>query len=140
MFTDQEIEQAAKQAAAIPFRPWASYDAAQDCLEFFASNDGFYAQSIDALVTIYCSHDTGTPVGLRLKKIKKFFHEFLKQSPGFRTEVADHRLKVEHLFTAKIWALENPQDVRVPTYQRFREVAQENKVEAEIGDLADWMA
>src|SRR5277367_476250 len=98
MFTDQEIEQFVQQAAATPFRPSATYDAGSDCLEFFASDESYYAQSIDALVTIYCSHDTGTPVGLRLKKIKKFFGEFLKKSPGFRAEVEDHRIKVEHLF------------------------------------------
>jgi hypothetical protein len=140
MFTNQEIEQAAKEAAVTAFRPMASYDAENDCLEFFASNESCYAESIDALVTIYCSHDTGTPVGLRLKKVKKFFREFLTKSPGFRAEVQDHRIKVEHLFTAKIWALENPHDVWALTYRRFREVAQENKVEAEIGGLAELMA
>jgi hypothetical protein len=72
MFTDEEIEQHAKQAAATPFRPMASYDAANDCLEFFASSDSCYAESIDALVTIYCSQHTGTPVGFRLKKVKQF--------------------------------------------------------------------
>ncbi len=96
MFTDQEIEKFAQQAAATPFRPIVTYDSDSDCLEFFASNESCYAQSIDALVTIYCSHDTDTPVGIRLKKIKRFFGEFLKKSPGFRAEVEDHRIKVEH--------------------------------------------
>jgi hypothetical protein len=72
MFADEEIDQNARQAAATPFRPMTSYDAANDCLEFFASNDSCYAESIDALVAIYCSQHTGTPVGLRLKKVKKF--------------------------------------------------------------------
>jgi hypothetical protein len=140
MFTDQEIERLANEAAAIPFRPMATYDAGNDCLEFFASNESYYAQSIDALVTIYCAHDTNAPVGLLLKKVNKFFREFLKKSPGFRAEIQDHRIKVEHLFTAKIWASEDPQDFRVITYRKFREVAQENKVEADIGDLAEVVA
>src|SRR5712692_3100026 len=113
MLTNQEIEHLAGQAAAAAFRPMAIYDADSDCLDFFASHESFYAQSIDALVTIYCRHETGTPVGVRLKKIKKFFREFLIKSPGFRAEVEDHRIKVEHLFTAKIWASENPQDAGV---------------------------
>jgi hypothetical protein len=140
MFTDEEIEQRARQAAATPFRPMARYDVASDCLEFFAANDSYYAESLDGLVTIYRHQDTGAPVGLRLKKVRKFFRDFLQKSPGFRAEVEDHRLKVEHLFTAKIWDLENPQDARVLTYRRFREVARENQVEAEIGDLAELTA
>lgn len=140
MFTDQEIEHLAQQAATSPFRPMATYDANNDCLEFFASNDSCYAQAIDPLVTVYCSHDTNTPVGLRLKKVKKFFGELLARSPRFKAEIQDHRIRVEHLFTAKIWASEDPQDVRVITYRKLRDVARENKVEAEIGDLGEIVA
>jgi hypothetical protein len=140
MITDQEIERLATQAAATPFRPMAIYDAENDCLEFFASDESYYAQSLDALVTIYCAHDTNAPVGLRLKKVNKFFREFIKKSPGFKAEIKDHRIKVEHLFTAKIWASEDPLDVRVITYRKLREIAQENNVEADIGDLAELVA
>jgi hypothetical protein len=140
MFTEQEVVELANRAAAVPFRPMATYDAETDCLEFLASNESYYAQPIDALVTLYCSHGTDTPVGLRLKKVKKFFNEFLKKSPGFRTEFADHRIKVEHLFTAKIWASEDPNDVRVITYRMLRDIAKSNNVEADIGDLAELVA
>jgi hypothetical protein len=140
MFTEEEIDLHVKKALATPFQPTATYDAENDCLEFLASHESYYAESIDALVTLYCSQETGAPVGLRLKKIKKFFREFLKKSPGFRTEVEDHRIKVEHLFTAKIWASEDPNDVRVVTYRLLRDIAKNNNVEADIGDLAESVA
>src|SRR5262245_52389349 len=100
MFTDQEIERLANQATATPFVPMATYDAGNDRLEFFDCNESCYAESIDPLVTVYRSHDTHAPVGLRVKKVKKFLRELLTKSPGFRAELQDHRIKVEHLFTA----------------------------------------
>lgn len=140
MFTKQEVDALAKQAVAVPFRPMATYDADTDCLEFLASNESYYAERIDALVTLYCSHETDAPVGLRLKKVKKFFQDFLQRSPGFKTEIEDHRIKVEHFFTAKIWASEDPKDGRVITYRLLRDVAKKNNVEADLGDLAELVA
>ncbi len=140
MFTEHEVEELAKQAAAIPFRPTATYDADADCLEFLASNESYYAEPVDALVTLYCSHETDAPVGLRLKKVKKFFHDFLQRSPGFKSEIEDHRIKVEHFFTAKIWASEDPKDGRVITYRMLRDIAKNNNVEADLGDLAELVA
>jgi len=138
MYTEQEIDDLAKKSASIPFRPMATYDSDTDCLEFFASNESYYAEPIDALVTLYCSHETNAPVGLRLKKVKKFFKDFLQRSPGFKTEIEDHRIKVEHFFTAKIWASEDPKVVL--TYRKLRDVAKTNDVEADIGDLAELVA
>ena len=140
MYTAKEIEDrvAAATAAAQPFRPISHYDAANDALEFFASNENCYAEHIDALVTVYYGMDTGAVVGMRLKKVRRFFKEFLKNAPGFRNEVHDRRILVEHLFTAKIWSsTDNPEDARVLTYRQLREIAKENGVEAEIDDLAE---
>jgi hypothetical protein len=137
-FAPATIEALSQQAAAIPFKPFGEYSAATESFEFFATNDSFYAQSIDDLVTVYYSHASDAVVGIRLKKARTFFQNFLKNAPGFKSEIRDHRIKVEHLFTAKIWAEgENPQDARVLTYRQLRDVAQANNVEADIGDLVD---
>jgi len=77
LFTDQDVEQAAKKAAAAPFQAMASYDAEGDCLEFFASNESCYAKSIDPLVTVYLCHAGNAPVGFRLKKVKQFLNQLL---------------------------------------------------------------
>ncbi|MCI0463715.1 MAG: hypothetical protein L0Z62_42815 [Gemmataceae bacterium] len=139
-FTPEKIEELATTTAAQPFRPFAVYDAQRDCLEFFASNDSFYARSLDDLVTAYYSHETNTPVGLRVKKVKQFFKNVLKQAPGFKAEIHNHRIRVEHLFTAKIWSSDDPQGATVLTYRKLRDVAQKNEVEAEIDDLAELVA
>jgi hypothetical protein len=137
-FASTTLEALAQQAAALPFKPFGEYCAATETFEFFAANDSFYAQSIDDLVTVYYSQATDAVVGIRLKKAKIFFQRFLKNAPGFKSEIRDHRIKVEHLFTAKIWAEgETPPDARVLTYRQLRDVAQANNVEADIGDLVD---
>jgi hypothetical protein len=106
--------------------------------EFFASNESFYAVPVDALVTVYQSQETNAVVGLRLKKVKKLFEDFLKNAPGFRTEIRDHRIKAEHLLTAKIWASAGDrEDARLITYRQLRDIAKNNDVEADIGDLAE---
>jgi len=102
MFTEKEIDAALQESQN--FKPFAHYDAEWDSFEFFATNESFYTEHIDELVAIYYGQETNNVVGLRLKKVKRFFREFLKNAPGFKTEIQDHRIKVEHLFTAKIWS------------------------------------
>ena len=139
-YTPDAIEQLANKAAASPFRPFAVYNSEKDHLEFFASNESFYAQPLDDLITVYYGHESGKPVGLRLKKVKQFFEKILEQSPGFKAEIHNHRIKIEHLFTAKIWSSKDPMDMRVLTYRQLRDVAQKNEVEAQIDDLAEAVA
>jgi hypothetical protein len=74
MFTEKELEAALDLSRN--FRPFAQYDSDQDSLEFLASNESFYAQPVDELVTIYYGHETDNVVGLRLKKVKNFFRDF----------------------------------------------------------------
>jgi hypothetical protein len=120
------------------FRPVAIYDPDTDSLEFLASNQSFYARHLDALVTVYYGQDTNEVVGLLFKKARKSFQELLEHAPGFRTEIENHRIKVEHLFTAKIWSsADDPGDARVVTYRKLREVARKNDVEAQIDALAE---
>ncbi len=141
MYTAQEIEQLAERAAAQPFRPFAIYNSDTDSLEFFASNESFYAKPLDPLVTVYYGQETHAVIGLRLKKITKFFQEVLKNTPGFRTEIRDHRIKMEHLITAKIWASTVDREAeRVVTFKQLRDVAKSNDVEVDIEPLAELAA
>jgi hypothetical protein len=135
MFTSDEIKN-----AVVAFTPTAIYDPETDCFEFIASNESYYAESIDALVTAYLSQATGATVGFRLKKVRKFFRELLAKSPGFRTEIEDHRIKVEHLFTAKIWDSADPRNAKVVTYRRLRQFAKEHDISTEIDDGAELVA
>lgn len=143
MYTHEEIERLAAVSAArsSPFRPLANYDARYDSLEFIASDENFYGQDIDEFVTVYFGQETNEVVGVLFKKLRKHLKEFLQTSPGLRTEIHDHRIKVEHLFTATIWSsIGGSDEARILTYKKLRELARANDVEAEIDDLAQLVA
>jgi hypothetical protein len=106
-------------------------------VEFLLSDESFYTENIDKLVTVYKSHETDEIVGWRLRKFTNFVRDFIKNAPGFRTEIEDERIKVEHLFTAMIWAAdEGPHAARTISYRTLREVARENQLVTEVPDLA----
>ena len=52
-----------KAKEAPPFRPTAHYDADGDCIEFIMTDESFYAERIDPLVTVYYGEDTKEIVG-----------------------------------------------------------------------------
>ena len=96
---------------------------------------------MDSLVMVYYGQETNTVVGLRLKKVKRFLQDILKSAPGFRTEVREQKIKVEHLFTAKIWAgASERQDPGVITFWQLRDIARRNDVEADIAKLPELAA
>ena len=123
--------------AEIEFHPTADYDADGDCIEFIAAPDSYYAERIDTLVTVYRSQETDEVVGSLIKGVSKFLRDVLKRAPGFKIEVHDGRIKLVHLFTAKLWTEPlDPNTVPGITYRELREVAEETGTEVEVGDLA----
>lgn len=118
---------------AQPFRPTATYDPDGDCIEFLASPDPFYAERVDDLVTVYYSQETNEVIGSLIKGVSKFYKQILTTMPGFRIEVHDGPVKLEHLFLARIWSSEyKPSDVATLTYRKLIDVSRETKVEGEL--------
>lgn len=114
-----------------PFQPQVFYDQDGDCIEFLASNEPFYAERIDSLVTVYYGEETGEIVGSLIKGVKRFIEEITAKVPGFRIEVEDGRIRLEHLFTAKLWYAE-PREELVVTYKKLRDVAEKLDAAAEL--------
>ena len=114
------------------FQPQVSYDQDGDCIEFLASNDMFYAERIDSLVTVYYSEDTGEIIGSLIKGVKKFIAEMSKKAPGFRIEIKDGKVRLEYLFNLKMWYAEEPRKEIVLAYRKLRDVAQRVDAEAEL--------
>jgi hypothetical protein len=113
-----------------PFEPIVAYDRDGDYLEFIAEPAGFRAERIDDLVTVYYSHETGEIIGSVLKDFSKFCEKVLAESPGIRVVVHDGRVRLEHLFLARVLSADEPfPDV---TYQRLIEIAQRTKAEADL--------
>jgi hypothetical protein len=53
--------------------------------------------------------------------------------PGFRIEIADGRVSLEHIFRARLWAMpQRSDDLITLTYRKLLEVAEETEVETEV--------
>jgi hypothetical protein len=115
------------------FEPTTIYDPDGDCIEFIAKNDDFYAERIDDLVTVYYSRETGEIIGSLIKGVQGFFKTILERNPGFKIEINDGPVKLEHLFLAKMWSAEvDLTDVKVVTYRKLIEIAEETDARAEL--------
>jgi hypothetical protein len=117
------------------FEPQVLYDPDGDCIEFLASDDPYYAERIDSLVTVYYSRETGEIIGSLVKGVKSFIRKMLQKIPGFKIEIEDGRIRLEHLFTAHLWYLEaRPEnwDTEVVTYKKLRDVAETVNATAEL--------
>jgi hypothetical protein len=115
------------------FRPTAIYDPDGDCIEFLAKPDSFYAERVDDLVTVYYSQETDEVIGSLLKGVSRFCQHMLEKMPGFKIEIHDGRVKLVHIFLARLWSLErDPQGMTTLTYRKLIEVAEKADVEAEM--------
>lgn len=112
------------------FSPTAYYDPDGDCIEFLASPENFYAERVDDLVTVYHSQETGEIIGSLLKGVTALCEKLLERLPGFKIEIQHGKLKLVHIFLAKLWASEvNPDELATLTYQKLIDVADRTGVE-----------
>ena len=112
--------------SAEQFRPTATYDPDGDCIEFLAKAEPFFAERVDDLVTVYYSQESGEVIGSLLKGVSAFCKQMLERMPGFQIEIHDGRVRLVHLFRAKLWFSANdPQDLVTLTYRKLIHVAEE---------------
>lgn len=115
------------------FTPTAYYDPDGDCIEFLARPDNFYAERVDDLVTVYYSEETGEVIGSLLKSVTALCDELLKRLPGFQIEIQHGKVKLDHIFRARLWACEmDPAGMATLTYQKLIEVAGQAGLEVEL--------
>jgi hypothetical protein len=119
------------------FSPSAYYDPDGDCIEFLASPENFYAERVDSLVTVYHSQETDEIIGSLLKGIRPLCKKLLERLPGFKIEIQQGKVKLVHIFLAKLWASEaNPDQLATLTYQKLIDVAGKTGVEVELKNAA----
>lgn len=119
------------------FRPTAYYDADGDCIEFLARPDNFHAERVDELVTVYLSEETGEVIGSLLKGVTPFCKKLLQTLPGFKIEIRHKRVKLVHIFRAKLWFSQlSPDDLTNLTYEKLIDVAQKTGVEVDLPKAA----
>jgi effector-binding domain-containing protein len=118
---------------ASPFEPSATYDPDGDCIEFIAKPDSFYAERIDNLVTVYYSHATNEVVGSLIKSVSRFRQDVVDKVPGFAIEINDGRVRLVHIFRARLWTSHlTSQDIVTLTYRKLIKVAEETQVETDF--------
>lgn len=114
------------------FRPTATYDPDGDCIEFLAKPDPFYAERVDDLVTVYYSQDSHEVIGSLLKGVSRFCRQTLATMPGFCIEIHDGKVRLVHIFQARLWsAPRQPEDAVTLVYRKLIEVAEEAAVEVD---------
>ena len=122
---------------AAEFTPTANYDPDGDCIEFLARPDNFYAERVDDLVTVYHSQETDEIIGSLLKGVTGLCKQLSEKFPGLKVEIEHRRVKLVHIFLAKLWASEvNPDELATITYRKLIEVADQSGVEVELQKAA----
>lgn len=137
--TNDEFAAKIAELARAPeqFSPTAYYDPDGDGIEFLARPDNFYAQRVDDLVTVYYSEETGAVIGSLLKGVTPLCKGLLNRLPGFKIEIEHGKVKLVHIFLAKLWASEvAPNDLATLTYQKLIDVARQADVEVELSRAA----
>ena len=115
------------------FEPTATYDPDGDCIEFLAKPDPFYAERVDDLVTVYYSQETNEVIGSLIQGVRSFCQKILQTMPGFRIEIGDGRVRLVHIFRARLWTWKtDPEDLATLTYEKLIQIAEDSDVEAEM--------
>jgi hypothetical protein len=125
-YIDELLSQPAR-----PFSPFAEYDADGDCIEFFAKPDPYYAKRIDALLTVYRSQKTQEIVGSLIKGVSHVCREILEKHPNFRVEIQDGKIRLVHIFRAKLWSLPRDEKALVEVYQFLTDEAERSMTEVD---------
>lgn len=114
------------------FEPTATYDRDGDCIEFLAKPEPFYGERVDDLVTVYYSQETNEVIGSLIKGVSQFCNDVLARMPGFKIEIRDGRVRLVHIFLARLWSAErDPQELATLTYKKLIDVAEETAVEVD---------
>jgi len=85
------------------------------------------------LLTVYYSQETNEIIGSHIKCVLGFCRKVFKKLPGFKIEVEDGPVKLEHIFLAKLWASKTqPNKVATLTYRKLIEIAEQSNASAEL--------
>jgi len=115
------------------FKPTATYDSDGDCIEFLASPDPFYAERVDDLVTVYYSQVTDQVIGSLIKGVSEFCSRLLETMPGFQIEIGGRRVKLRHIFLARLWSSSfAPRDIPTLAYKKLIAISQDTEVEGDL--------
>ena len=117
-----------------PFEPFAFYNKAGDCIEFFVTQDDYFMDRVDDYLTLYRDMDTEQIVGFVIKNVKRIIERLSKQKSAMEFVIDDGKAKLRCLFAAML-ACDNQntsQEKRslvVREYRRVAEIAESNELD-----------
>lgn len=114
------------------FRPTVTHIAEGDCIEFFARPGSYHARRLDDLVTVYLSRDNDELVGSLIKGVSSFCHKVLVKFPAFRIVIEGKKVRLEHLFLARLMDSEPNDHEIAPRYKELIDAAHETNAEADL--------
>jgi hypothetical protein len=83
------------------------------------------------------SEETGEIIGSLLKRVTPLCEKLLQTLPGFQIEIRHKRVKLVHIFRAKLWSSQfSPDDLTTLTYEKLIDVAQQTGVEVDLPKAA----
>lgn len=91
-----------------------------DCVEFFVSDESYYAERIDGLLTIYRGQQSKEVVGSLIKNVSRVLERLSERTPNFRVEIESGRVRLTHVVSARLWS--DPEDLSESLVVRYREL------------------
>lgn len=122
------------------FVPGSYYNEEGDCIEIHLSNESYYAERPDGLVTLFIGRESKKVVGAVIKDVRKLVQTIMEAAPGFRVEICDSEgCRVEHILSFMLWSkAPSPYDeCIVKKYKYLREAAEESKLTVDLKRLQE---
>ena len=89
--------------------------------------------AFDDLVTVYYSQETDEVIGSLIKGVTSFCAKVLESMPGFQIEIHDGRVRLVHIFRARLWTSKtDPRDLVTLTYKKLIQVAEDANIETDM--------
>ena len=115
------------------FKPFAFHNKTGDCIEFFVTQDDYFAERVDDYLTLYLEMDTEEIVGFVVKNVKRIVDRLSRQKSAMAFVIDDGKAKLRCLFAAMFANgrpdLDEKRALVVREYRRVAEIAESNHLD-----------
>ena len=132
---DKQLMERVETQARDRTQPRSFYNNDGDCIELLFSEEGYRAERLDDLITVYYGRESGNPAGALIKGVKAFIREVVELQPGSRVDFTGGSVKIEYILTAGLWSHGNEERDIIEVYLCLRKVADSHNLVVELGEL-----
>ncbi len=119
------------------FSPVAFYNKDGDCIEFFASDEQYFAERVDHNLTVFYGESSGELVGSMIKGISSL----VKEMPNIQIDVYDGKIKLSHIIRATAYNAKSQEEIvgrdedACLVYRKLKDKAEESNIDMEAHSL-----